>query len=142
MKTQFNQGDKVEWSVGTGNAVGTVKQEVTKEIEHKGQTVAASEENPRYLVENDNTGNVTSHKPETLSLKENDDQNLDVGDTVQWNTAQGKTTGTVKERLTDSTQIKDYDVKASKDNPKYLVESEKTGAKAAHKSESLDKVDK
>ncbi|MEM9805558.1 MAG: DUF2945 domain-containing protein [Cyanobacteria bacterium P01_D01_bin.56] len=75
-----------------------------------------------------------------MSSLDEDQQSLSPGDTVQWNTAQGKTTGVVKERLTEPTQIKDYNVKASKDNPKYLVESEQTGAQAAHKPESLDQA--
>jgi hypothetical protein len=33
-----------------------------------GHSVAASEDDPRYLVKNDNTGKVTGHKPQTLSL--------------------------------------------------------------------------
>ncbi|MEL6605476.1 MAG: DUF2945 domain-containing protein [Cyanobacteria bacterium J06614_10] len=62
------------------------------------------------------------------------------GDRVKWNTAQGETTGKVKKKLTEDTSIKDFDVKASKDNPKYLVESESTGKEAAHKPESLKKA--
>ncbi|MEM8809250.1 MAG: DUF2945 domain-containing protein [Cyanobacteria bacterium P01_G01_bin.38] len=62
------------------------------------------------------------------------------GDQVKWNTAQGETVGTVKKKLTEPTSIKDHDVKASESNPQYLVESDKTGAQAAHKPDSLDKV--
>jgi hypothetical protein len=68
-----------------------------------------------------------------------DDADLSKGDDVKWNTSQGKTEGEVVERITDDTRIKDNEVKASEDNPKYIVESDKTGAKAAHKPESLDK---
>ncbi|MEO0458520.1 MAG: DUF2945 domain-containing protein [Cyanobacteria bacterium P01_A01_bin.114] len=60
---------------------------------------------------------------------------------MKWNTAQGETVGTIQEKLTEPTSIKDYDVKASDDNPKYLVESDKTGTKAAHRPDALDKVD-
>jgi hypothetical protein len=68
-----------------------------------------------------------------------DDADLSKGDDVKWNTSQGKTEGEVVERITDDIKIKDNKVQASEDNPKYLVESDKTGAKAAHKPESLDK---
>ena len=64
---------------------------------------------------------------------------LKVGDKVEWETAQGKTSGTVKKKLTAPTYIKGHHVAASKDNPEYLVESDKTGAEAAHKPESLKK---
>jgi hypothetical protein len=68
-------------------------------------------------------------------------EELKKGDKVQWNTAQGKTSGEVKKKLTSETDIKGHHVAASKHNPQYLVESEKSGKKAAHKPESLDKVD-
>lgn len=137
MSDKFKQSDQVEWSVGTGNAVGTVQTKVTEKTDLNGQTVNASQDDPRYFVKNDNTGNVTSHRPETLTIRKD---NLQVGDQVEWNTAQGKTTGTIQEKLTEPTQIKSYDVKASDDNPKYLVESEQTGEKAAHKPDALNKV--
>ena len=65
--------------------------------------------------------------------------NLKQGDQVEWNTSQGKTTGTVKKKLTSPTKIKGHEVKASDNNPEYLVESEKSGAQAAHKPEALRK---
>lgn len=62
------------------------------------------------------------------------------GDRVQWNTSQGETEGVVEKKLTEPTQIKSHTVKASKDNPEYLVKSDKTGKEAAHKPESLEKL--
>jgi hypothetical protein len=64
---------------------------------------------------------------------------LKKGDTVEWETPQGKTSGTVKKKLTSPIKIKGHQVAASKDNPEYLVESEKSGKQAAHKPESLKK---
>jgi hypothetical protein len=63
------------------------------------------------------------------------------GDNVEWNTSQGKTEGSVVEKLTEPTDIKGHHVKASKDNPEYLVKSDKSGKEAAHKPESLKKVE-
>lgn len=68
-----------------------------------------------------------------------EDEDLNKGDEVTWNTSQGETEGEVTKRITDDIEIKDNTVKASDDNPKYVVESDKTGAEAAHKPESLDK---
>lgn len=65
---------------------------------------------------------------------------LKKGDQVEWKTPQGKTTGTVKKKLTAPIEIKGHKVAASKDNPEYLVESEKSGKEAAHKPESLKKT--
>jgi hypothetical protein len=65
---------------------------------------------------------------------------LKKGDKVEWETSQGKTVGAIKKKLTSETQIKGHKVAASKDNPEYLVESDKSGAEAAHKPESLKKT--
>lgn len=64
---------------------------------------------------------------------------LKKGDKVEWETSQGKTSGTVKKKLTKPTDIKGHHVAAFADNPEYLVESEKSGKEAAHKPESLKK---
>ncbi|RYD20840.1 MAG: DUF2945 domain-containing protein [Verrucomicrobiaceae bacterium] len=66
-------------------------------------------------------------------------KNLKKGDAVEWNTSQGKTTGKVEKKLTSPRKIKGHEVKASKDNPEYLVNSDKSGEKAAHKPGSLKK---
>jgi hypothetical protein len=63
------------------------------------------------------------------------------GDKVEWETSQGTTTGEVKKKLTSPTDIKGHHVAASKENPEYLVESDKTGKEAAHKPESLKKIE-
>ena len=65
---------------------------------------------------------------------------LKKGDSVEWNTSQGKTTGKVKEKLTSPRKIKSHEVKASKDNPEYLVETDKSHKEAAHKPETLKKT--
>jgi len=68
-------------------------------------------------------------------------EELKKGDKVEWKTSQGKTTGEVEKKLTSPTEIKGHHVAASKDNPEYLVKSEKSGKEAAHKPESLEKVE-
>jgi Hypervirulence associated proteins TUDOR domain len=67
-------------------------------------------------------------------------QEFNQGDTVEWNTPQGKTRGTVKKKLTSETNVGGQKVNASEDNPRYLVESEKSGKEAAHKPDALRKV--
>lgn len=63
------------------------------------------------------------------------------GERVEWKTSQGKTEGEVKEKLTEPTDIKKHHVNASPENPQYLVESSKSGKEAAHKPESLQKIE-
>ena len=60
-------------------------------------------------------------------------------DEVSWGTSQGETHGKVEKKLTSETKIKGHEVKASKDDPEYLVKSDKTGAEAAHKPGELKK---
>ena len=61
------------------------------------------------------------------------------GDKVQWKSSQGTIEGTVEKKLTEPTDLKKHHVDASKDDPQYLVKSDKTGKEAAHKPESLSK---
>jgi hypothetical protein len=67
-------------------------------------------------------------------------QELKEGDKVEWNTPQGKTRGVIKEKLTSRTEVGGQTVAASKDDPRYLVESEKSGKEAVHKQDALTKV--
>ena len=67
-------------------------------------------------------------------------QELKQGDTVEWNTPQGKTRGMVKKKLTSETEVGGQKINASEDDPRYLVESEKSGKEAAHKPATLNKV--
>lgn len=64
---------------------------------------------------------------------------LKKGDQVSWDTPQGETEGVVEKKLTEDTKIKSHKVSASKDNPEYLVKSDKSGKEAAHKPDELKK---
>ncbi len=61
------------------------------------------------------------------------------GDKVSWNTSQGQTHGTVQEKRVKDFQFDGQQFRASDDEPYYIVESEKSGAKAAHKESALKK---
>lgn len=63
-----------------------------------------------------------------------------IGDKVSWGTPQGQTEGTIVERKTKDFQFKHQHFKASEDEPKFIVESAKTGAKAAHSESALRKL--
>jgi hypothetical protein len=64
---------------------------------------------------------------------------LEPGDRVSWNTSQGKTKGRVVKKLARPTRIKGHLAKPTKDDPQYLVKSDKSGDEAAHKPGSLKK---
>jgi heme-binding NEAT domain protein len=65
---------------------------------------------------------------------------LKKGDPVEWNTPQGKTTGKVRKKLTSPTKIKGHEVKASEENPEYLVETDESHRLAAHAPEALKRI--
>ena len=61
------------------------------------------------------------------------------GDRVSWNTSQGVTTGKVTKKVTGTAKAGGHTAKASKAQPEYEVQSEKSGKKAIHKAEALHK---
>ena len=66
--------------------------------------------------------------------------NLKKGDKVTWETSQGKTEGKVVRTQTSDTKIKGHVVRASRDHPQVIVESSKSGMRAAHKPEGVKKA--
>jgi hypothetical protein len=65
---------------------------------------------------------------------------LSVGDRVSWNTSQGRTRGEIVERKESDFEFADQTFRASSSEPAFVVQSEKTGAKAAHKASALRKL--
>jgi hypothetical protein len=59
------------------------------------------------------------------------------GDRVTWNTSQGTTHGRTIEKKTEPFSHAGQKFNASADEPYWIVESDKSGAKAAHKESSL-----
>lgn len=59
------------------------------------------------------------------------------GETVSWKSSQGTVTGKVVKKQTRPTKIKGHKVTASKSEPQFIVESDKTGQRAAHKAGAL-----
>lgn len=66
-------------------------------------------------------------------------KNLSKGDRVSWNTSQGRTHGHIVERRTKDFTFDGQHFTASEDEPSYIVESDKSGKRAAHKGDALSK---
>ncbi|GGZ02639.1 DUF2945 domain-containing protein [Pseudoduganella plicata] len=66
MTQAFKVGDKVEWHSSQGAVQGMVKKKLTSHTTIKGHEVAASPDNPEYLVVSDKTGAEAAHKPDAL----------------------------------------------------------------------------
>ena len=63
-----------------------------------------------------------------------------VGDRVHWNSEAGRVTGVIRKKITSQIKFKGYTVRASTDEPQYLIESEKTDHLAMHKGAALHRL--
>ena len=61
------------------------------------------------------------------------------GDHVTWKSHGGEAEGEVVKKITSDTKEAGRQVRASKDDPQYVVKSEKSGGEAVHKPSALDK---
>ncbi len=64
------------------------------------------------------------------------------GDHVTWKSHGGTAEGTVKRKITSDTEASGRTVRASKDEPQYEVESDKSGRTAVHKADALQPAEK
>jgi hypothetical protein len=64
---------------------------------------------------------------------------LHKGDHVTWKSHGGTAHGVVEKKQTSDTKIKSHTVRASPEDPQYIVKSDK-GGKAAHKAGALKKA--
>jgi hypothetical protein len=62
---------------------------------------------------------------------------LSKGTAVEWNTPQGITHGKIVQKKVSDFELDGRTHRASEDEPQYVVESDKTGARAAHKASAL-----
>ncbi|ASW00043.1 DUF2945 domain-containing protein [Paraburkholderia aromaticivorans] len=61
-------------------------------------------------------------------------------DRVSWNTPRGVTHGKVVRVISAHTTVDGRAVNASKDDPHYEVESEKSGKRAVHRGDALHRI--
>ena len=67
-------------------------------------------------------------------------KSFEPGDKVVWSShGSDDTPGVVVRRITSDTEAAGRTVRASEDNPQYLVKSEKGGGEAVHKPSALKK---
>ena len=66
-------------------------------------------------------------------------EEFDKGDHVAWKSHGGEAVGSVEKKITEDTEAAGRTVRASKDDPQYLVKSEKSGGEAVHKPSALHK---
>ncbi len=64
------------------------------------------------------------------------------GDHVEWNSEAGRVRGTIRKKHPSEVTFKGYTVHASKEEPQYLIKSDKTDHLAMHKGSALRKIAK
>jgi hypothetical protein len=69
MAKNLKSGDRVSWQSHGATAVGKVLQKLTSRQKAAGRTVAASRDEPQYLVESEKSGGTAVHKPESLKRR-------------------------------------------------------------------------
>ena len=66
---------------------------------------------------------------------------LKPGDKVVWRSSGGDIKGVVEAKVTSTTRIKGHIARPTDEKPEYKVRSDKTGAEAVHRPNSLRKID-
>lgn len=69
MTKSFKKGDKVAWDTSQGETQGKVVRKQTSETHIKSHKVAASKDNPQYIVRSRKSGKTAAHKPDELRKK-------------------------------------------------------------------------
>ncbi len=69
-------------------------------------------------------------------------EDFKVGDHVEWNSEGGRVRGTIKKKITSAIKFKAYTARASKEEPQYMIKSDKTDHMAMHKGSALIKLKK
>ena len=67
MPQEFKRGDRVEWSFRGRTVIGRVRKRLTSRTEVGGQVVAASKDDPRYLVRSEKSGKETARRASALT---------------------------------------------------------------------------
>jgi Hypervirulence associated proteins TUDOR domain len=63
---EFKRGDRVEWNFRGRPVRGRVRRRLTRRSEVGGQVIAASADDPRYVVRSDASGKETARRPGAL----------------------------------------------------------------------------
>jgi hypothetical protein len=63
-----------------------------------------------------------------------------IGDHVSWNSEAGRVSGVIRKKISAPVQFKGYTVHASREEPQYLIESDKTDHLAMHKGSALRRL--
>ena len=66
MAEPLKTGERVAWRSSGGESIGLVERKLTSPGRIKAHEVAASPDNPEYLVRSEKSGKIAAHKPAAL----------------------------------------------------------------------------
>lgn len=64
---RFKVGDQVTWNSEAGHVSGTIIKVHTKNVDYKGYTHHASEDDPQYEIKSNKTDHIAMHKSQALT---------------------------------------------------------------------------
>ena len=67
-RLRFKVGDHVSWNSEAGRVSGHIINVVTSQMQFKGYTVHASEDEPQYEIRSDKTDHIAMHKGSALRM--------------------------------------------------------------------------
>jgi hypothetical protein len=74
------------------------------------------------------------------ALSDKSSKSFAKGDRVRWKSHGGTAEGEVLKKITSDTEAGGRTVRASRDEPQYLVRSDKSGGEAVHKPDALERI--
>jgi len=69
MAKRFKVGDRVTWNSEAGHVSGTIIKVHTRDLNYKGYTHHASEDDPQYEIRSSRTDHIALHKGSALRKK-------------------------------------------------------------------------
>ena len=69
MAKRFRVGDRVTWNSEAGHVSGTIIKVHTRDLNYKGYTHHASEDDPQYEIRSSRTDHIALHKGSALRKK-------------------------------------------------------------------------
>jgi Hypervirulence associated proteins TUDOR domain len=68
MTRKFKVNDHVSWNSEAGRVSGRILRVHTKDVDYKGYTHHATEDDPQYEIKSDKTDHIAMHKATALKL--------------------------------------------------------------------------
>jgi hypothetical protein len=143
-----NEGSLVCFNLGRTWKEGEVIRKVEKDEQMEdGRTLHASPEDPAFIVRDKESGKELHRKLTHLwscspvqAPMGGEQQQFNVGDKVQYQVVNNYVSGSIIGVVTEDTPFRGRTIKASKENPQYIVRNDGTGAETHHHAASLVKI--